>query len=452
MSKVAAHNGPDPNAKDTFIAEAMTEARKATIGLEPKYTPEDWAMALAHVRTMAEENPNAAMVYRFELWAQTLKQMVTLIGPAGVGKSSVLEWVVAEINRRSRSDVARGYIINATTKMPTDLSGLPVKAAEDKVRFVAIGIMREAFEAAYQGHLVYMLFDELTALSQTMLNALMSIITERQAGDLRVPPNVIFIGAANPPEMLVAAGSFSEPMVNRLAQFEIVDSPQLQASFLEWLAAQIKLVDADPLAWKYGEYAKAWINLALMYYRQNPDRILLIQDKKKRPRSGVGPEAQFCTPRGIFSGLHAVSHVPPTKASAKTPYVKGIFNATIGINASSMFCQWVAAQREYGVDQLMGHDWQKITQQADTVEVEATIADVLQHGVAVLGYDEREAFVRAVKAMTIAGLSPDQRRGCVAKAQVPSLAVIAMRKGWDVMEPKLNAAIREARGEEKTDV
>lgn len=76
-----------------------------------------------------------------------------------------------------------------------------------------------------------MFLDELTTAAPSVQAAMLRVVLEREVGDLRLPPTVAFVAAANPPELSAGGDDLSAPLANRFCH-------------LDW--------EADPAGWSTG--------------------------------------------------------------------------------------------------------------------------------------------------------------------------------------------------------
>lgn len=129
-------------------------------------------------------------------------------GKPGVGKTAALEALASAMG-------ALLITIIASIREPADFLGLPMPDGKGGVIYAAPAWARQANAAAEQGKLVIVFIDELTTCAPAVQAAMLRVVNEGWVGDLKLHPNVVFVAAANPPE--IAAGGFdlAPPMANR---------------------------------------------------------------------------------------------------------------------------------------------------------------------------------------------------------------------------------------------
>ena len=128
---------------------------------------------------------------------------VLLWGAPGTGKSSVI---------RAMAD-AMGWpceTVIAAIREPSDFSGLPVVVGG--VVHFAPPRWAERLAAAGRGLLF---LDEISTAPPAVQAALLRVVLERVVGDIELPPDVVVVAAANPPEQSADGWDLSAPLANR---------------------------------------------------------------------------------------------------------------------------------------------------------------------------------------------------------------------------------------------
>ena len=128
---------------------------------------------------------------------------VLLWGAPGTGKSSVI---------RAMAD-AMGWpceTVIAAIREPSDFSGLPVVLGG--VVHFAPPRWAERLAAAGRGLLF---LDEISTAPPAVQAALLRVVLERVVGDIELPPDVVVVAAANPPEQSADGWDLSAPLANR---------------------------------------------------------------------------------------------------------------------------------------------------------------------------------------------------------------------------------------------
>ncbi|HET7487732.1 MAG TPA: MoxR family ATPase [Acidimicrobiales bacterium] len=128
---------------------------------------------------------------------------VLLWGAPGTGKSSAVRAMAEAIGWPCETVIA-------AIREPSDFSGLPV-ILDGLVHF-APPRWAERLAAAGRGVLF---LDEISTAPPAVQAALLRVVLERVVGDLDLPPGVVVVAAANPPEQSADGWDLSAPLANR---------------------------------------------------------------------------------------------------------------------------------------------------------------------------------------------------------------------------------------------
>jgi MoxR-like ATPase len=133
---------------------------------------------------------------------------VLLWGSPGTGKTSAVVSLADAIGWPCE-------VVIGSIREPTDFGGLPVVHDGD-VRLAPPAWARRLVDA---GHGLLFL-DELTTAPPAVQAAMLRVVLERVVGELRLPPEVRVVAAANPPEQAADGWELSPPLANRLVHLE----------------------------------------------------------------------------------------------------------------------------------------------------------------------------------------------------------------------------------------
>lgn len=134
-------------------------------------------------------------------------------GKPGIGKTAKLESLVKAMG-------AHVITIIAAIREPSDFLGIPMPDGKGGMMYAPPDWARDANARAEKGQLVCVIIDELTTCPPAVQSALLRVINEGWVGDLQLHENVVFVSAANPPEMASGGYDLSPPMANRFLHLE----------------------------------------------------------------------------------------------------------------------------------------------------------------------------------------------------------------------------------------
>lgn len=173
-------------------------------------------------------------------------QPVLLWGGPGEGKSRMVEQVAAQLDRSCE-------VVVGSVREASDFVGLPLRNG-DSVTFAP---PRWATRCVERPDTVVFL-DELTTAAPSVQAAMLRVVLERVVGDLRLPPSVSFVAAANPPEISAGGDDLAPPLANRFCHLDWeADAAHWATGLLRgWPAAPVPIVPATRSAvedrWRAG--------------------------------------------------------------------------------------------------------------------------------------------------------------------------------------------------------
>lgn len=180
---------------------------------------------------MSQENRGSSGHVRDALAvAVQIGQPVLLWGGPGEGKSRLLEQVAEQLGRPCE-------VVIGSVREASDFAGLPVRDGAS----VTFAPPRWAVRCLERPDTVVFL-DELTTASPSVQAAMLRVVLEREVGDLRLPPTVSFVAAANPPELSAGGDDLSAPLANRFCHLD------WEADMASWSAGMMRGWQPHPVA------------------------------------------------------------------------------------------------------------------------------------------------------------------------------------------------------------
>ena len=159
---------------------------------------------MASLKEWSKADPNVSMLIAAYSGAAAHAE-----GPPGVAKSSVIhQWAHASGREM--------MLLIGSTHAPEDFSGIPF-VSECKTFFRQTP-PEWAARLAQPGAVLFL--DELTTVPPSVRAAMLSMLTERRLGSLRIHPDTLIFAASNPSNLAPNASPLEKSMANRFFHWE----------------------------------------------------------------------------------------------------------------------------------------------------------------------------------------------------------------------------------------
>ena len=166
---------------------------------------------------------------------------VILWGPPGQGKSSVVQELAQGMDAHLETVIA-------SIREPSDFAGLPVVDPVTRTASLAAPSWAVRLRDAVleQGRMGIQFYDEVSTAPPATQAALLRPILEGVVGDLRLPPGVRTVAAANPPDVAADGWDLAPPVANRFVHLSWeLDADTVREGFTSgWPRVQVPTVDA----------------------------------------------------------------------------------------------------------------------------------------------------------------------------------------------------------------
>lgn len=178
---------------------------------------------------MARREATANRVRSALAIAVQVGQPVLLWGGPGEGKSRLVEQIADQLDRPCE-------VVVGSVREASDFVGLPVRDGAT-VTFAPPRWAQRCIDAPE----TVVFLDELTTASPAVQAAMLRVVLEREVGDLRLPPSVSIVAAANPPELSAGGDDLAAPLANRFCHL------RWEADVVSWTSGMLRGWEPPPI-------------------------------------------------------------------------------------------------------------------------------------------------------------------------------------------------------------
>ena len=158
--------------------------------------------------------------FLFSCWKErtpgTAPVSVFLLGPPGIGKSTIAADVVARMKAAGRED-AQFHLLDLTSRLPEDIGGLPFRDGP-VTRYAPLPWV---LDIAKPGACGVILFDDLPAAPGAIATAVRQVVLDRRVHDHILSPDVLIIVTGNRQEDLSGASTLPAHFRNSVCIVEV---------------------------------------------------------------------------------------------------------------------------------------------------------------------------------------------------------------------------------------
>lgn len=263
---------------------------------------------------------------------------VLLWGAPGIGKTSKLTQLADSWQRHIE-------VVSGAIREPTDFLGLPIED-HGKVTY-SPPAWAQNLAAATSGLLF---LDELTTAPPSVQKAMLRILQERVAGELRLPDSVAIVAAANPPEIAVDGWDLPAPLSNRMMHLDYTLDVD---SWLSGMTTGFKAPTAVAPGLRADSPArKAKVAGSITGYLRN-HREMVLDLPADAARAGRG----WPSPRSWDNAARVLSCTPEHRDDLQMVVLTGC----VGEGAAIEYMAWLAAADLYDPEDVLNDpqivDW-----------------------------------------------------------------------------------------------
>jgi hypothetical protein len=160
---------------------------------------------------------------------------VGILGPPGIGKTSLKDSVVAFLREQHPDDVIHVEVLDQTTMEPVDMGGVPHITNDSRTEYAGQRWIQRFCEPGAKGVII---LDDVTASDLRMQVASRQLVLERRVNNDRLSDDVVLMFTGNRREDKAGATDLPRHFTNAVVLFEM--TPSLD-QWSEWMREQPNL-------------------------------------------------------------------------------------------------------------------------------------------------------------------------------------------------------------------
>jgi len=187
----------------------------------------------------------------YELYANGDRTPVTLLGPPGIGKTSVgrlLAQIMTDRMESRRGEPALCVPLDLSSKLPEDIGGLPYRDTTGRVPVTKYAVVEEVSLLCEPGAYGVLILDDLPAATPAVQVAIRQLVLERRINQWNLSDGIIILVTGNRREDKASASTLPAHFRNSVCLMQV--EPELE-EWCKWYGKQPNLARIVPSFLRY---------------------------------------------------------------------------------------------------------------------------------------------------------------------------------------------------------